>query len=195
MIIGLTGGIGSGKTTVGGIFRVMGFAVYNSDDRAKEMYYEAEVKSQILDLFGAQAYLPDGGVNRTYIAQQVFGNPELLNRLNGIIHPAVKNDFEVFVKKHAGKPIIKETALLFEAGIYKQMDVTILVTAPLDLKVERVMKRSGLSRNEVLKRMGAQWTDEEKGKLAIYTIVNDGRQALIPQVLEIISSLKHNAKA
>lgn len=194
MIIGLTGGIGSGKTTVAGIFRVMGFAVYNSDDRAREMYVVPEVKTQILDLLGEQAYLPDGLVNKAFIAQQVFGNPELLNRLNSIIHPAVKNDFESFVKKQVATPVIKETALLFETGIYKQMDASILVTAPPGLKIERVMKRSGLSRDEVLKRMGAQWTDEEKRKLADYCIINDGQQALIPQVLEITSLLKRHAK-
>lgn len=194
MIVGLTGGIGSGKTTVANLFEVMSCAIYNSDDRAKELYYKPEVKKQVIALLGQEAYKSDTCINKDVISQKVFTDTTLLHQLNSIIHPAVKTDFEHFVKQFpSDKIIIKETALLFETDIYKSIDFNILVTAPKELKIERVIKRNSVSKEEVEKRMQAQWSDEKKIPLANFVIVNDNTKALIPQVLEIVTILKRHA--
>lgn len=192
MIVGLTGGIGSGKTTVAKLFEVMGCAIYNSDERAKEVYVKPEVKQQVIELLGKEAYQTDQEINKAFIASSVFSDKNLLQRLNSIIHPAVKTDFTQFTDQYdAGKIIIKESAILFETGIYQDLEKTILITAPQDLKLKRVMQRSSLTRDEVEKRMSAQWKDEQKTALADFVIVNDDKNALIPQVSEIIKKLKH----
>ncbi len=194
MIIGLTGGIGSGKTTVGKLFETMGCIIYNSDERAKELYFNKDIKQQVIALLGKDAYINDFELNKTFIAQVIFSDKHKLQQLNAILHPAVKRDFKSVVDKHSSETlVIKETALLFEENIFKEIDVSILVTAPLELKKERVMKRSQLSIAEVEKRMLAQWTDEQKIPLATYVITNDGNQALIPQVLAIIHQLRTHA--
>ncbi len=194
MIIGLTGGIGSGKTTVGKLFETMGCIIYNSDERAKELYFNKEIKQQVIALLGKDSYINDFELNKTFIAQVIFSDKHKLQQLNAIIHPAVKQDFKSVVDKYSSETlVIKETALLFEENIFKEIDVSILVTAPLELKKERVMKRSQLSIAEVEKRMLAQWTDEQKIPLATYVIKNDGNQALIPQVLAIIHQLRTHA--
>lgn len=194
MIVGLTGGIGSGKTTVAKLFEVMGCAVYNSDDRAKELYYHSEVKKQVIELLGKEAYKTATCIDSNFISKKVFEDTALLHQLNQIIHPAVKTDFELFVKQFdSDKIIIKETALLFETGIYKTLDYSVLVTAPVELKIARVMKRNNTKREEIEKRINAQWSDEQKTPLANFVIHNNASEALIPQVLEIIKVLKHHA--
>ncbi|MBI3519279.1 MAG: dephospho-CoA kinase [Bacteroidetes bacterium] len=194
MIIGLTGGIGSGKTIVSKLFDVMGCAIYNSDDRAKELYYTPAVKKAVIDLLGKEAYINDQQINTAFISKKVFSDTNTLHSLNAIIHPAVKYDFtEYQTKHHANTLIIKESALLFETGIYKDLKKTILVTAPLDRKLERVMKRNHISKEEVEKRMQAQWPDEQKIPLADFVIQNDDKSALIPQVIHIIETIKSHA--
>lgn len=196
MIIGLTGGIGSGKTTVAKLFETMGCAVYNSDGRAKELYFDPQVKQQVISLLGKEAYVSDQEIDKNYISKKVFGDTLLLHQLNAIIHPAVKTDFEKFVALFPqDKLIIKETALLFETGIYKDLDQNIIVTASLDVKIERVMKRNSVSKEEVEKRMHAQWTDEQKIPLANFIISNNPSDTLIPQALQIINKLKTHVKA
>ena len=191
MIIGLTGGIGSGKTIVAKLFETMDCIIYNSDERAKELYFHQDIKQQVITLLGKEAYINDIELNKSYIAEVIFSDKHKLQHLNAIIHPAVKQDFKLVVSKYPVKTlIIKETALLFEENIFKEVDISILVTAPIELKIERVMKRSNLSRTEVEKRMLAQWTDEQKIPLATYVITNDGKEALIPQVLAIIHQLR-----
>ena len=194
MIIGLTGGIGSGKTIVAKLFETMGCIIYNSDERAKELYFNKDIKQQVITLLGKEAYINDIELNKSYIAEVIFSDKHKLQHLNAIIHPAVKQDFKLVVSKYPVKTlIIKETALLFEENISKEVDISILVTAPVDLKIERVMKRSNLSKTEVEKRMLAQWTDERKIPLATYVLTNDGKEALIPQVLAIIHQLRTHA--
>jgi dephospho-CoA kinase len=196
MIIGLTGGIGSGKTTVAKLFETMDCTVYNSDERAKELYFEPSIKQEVISLLGSEAYVSDQEIDKNYISKKIFADTILLHQLNAIIHPAVKIDFEKFVAKFPqDQLIIKETALLFETGIYKELDHNIIVTASLEVKIERVMKRNSVSKEEVEKRMHAQWTDEQKIPLADFTISNDPSDALIPQVLQIISKLKTHVKA
>jgi len=194
MIIGLTGGIGSGKTIVAKLFETMGCIIYNSDERAKELYFNTDIKQQVIALLGKEAYINDIELNKVFIAQVIFSDKDKLQQLNAIIHPAVKQDFKSIVNQYSSETlIIKETALLFEENISKEVDVSILVTAPIELKIERVMKRSNLSRREVEKRMLAQWTDEQKKSLATYVINNDGKEAMIPQILAIIHQLKNHA--
>jgi dephospho-CoA kinase len=193
MIIGLTGGIGSGKTTVAKLFETMGCILYNSDDSAKEAYYNTVVKQKVINLLGENAYLSTNEINKAYISNKVFSDRVLLDKLNAIIHPVVKDDFTRFQKKHSSSIIIKESALLFETGIYKELDKTILVTASIETKIQRIKKRNSFSDDEINKRINSQWTDEHKTALADFVILNDDSDALIPQVATIIHQLKYNA--
>ena len=192
MLVGLTGGIGSGKTIVSKVFETMGCFIYNSDEKAKALYYNSNIKKNVIELLGTESYLNEHEINKEYISKKVFNYPELLQKLNQIIHPAVKEDFINFKNKLPEKSIIvKETALLFEAGINKDLDYTILVTAPIDIKIKRVMSRNHISKEEVEKRMSSQWSDEQKKNLANVVITNDESLALIPQVISIIEKLKN----
>jgi dephospho-CoA kinase len=185
-VIGITGGIGSGKTTTCEIFQELGVPVYYADLRARElMTSNVELKNKIIQSFGSQAY--EGGLlNRPYLAQQVFNSKEKLSVLNGLVHPAVANDFENWLEEQKGENyVLKEAAILFESGAYQDVDITVLVIAPESLRLERVMARDGSSKEDVLKRMKNQWTQERKVKLADHIITNDGTQLLIPQVLEL----------
>lgn len=195
MIVGITGGIGSGKTTVARLLETMGCVLYNSDERAKELYLDEGVKADVIALLGAEAYSDNGALNKLYISEKVFSDTALLQGLNGIIHPAVKKDFDAFTSRFPKQIILKESAILFETGIYKDLDATILVTAPLNEKIQRVMARNSVTKEEVEKRMLAQWTDEQKMPLADYVITNGHMQALIPQALEILTKLRANAQA
>ena len=160
--IGLTGGIGSGKSTVARIFEVMGVPVYYSDDRAKEMYYAPEVKEKVIALIGKEAYLSDHQINKKFIADKIFSNTTLLHEVNNIIHPAVKKDFaEWAAKKQEYVFVLKESALLFETGIYKTLDASILVVSPEQLRAKRIAKRDNLTEVEVIARFKTQMSDEQ----------------------------------
>ena len=194
MIVGLTGGIGSGKTIVSQLFKTLGCVIYNSDNRAKDLYFNSEVKQQVISLLGQEVYTNNGELNKVFISQIVFSDDDKLKQLNAIIHPAVKKDFDSFVKSYPSNTlIIKESALLFEENLYLNCDATILVTAPIELKIERIIKRNSLSKTEIEKRMLTQWADEQKIPLADFVIVNDEKQAIVPQVLAIFDSIKNNA--
>lgn len=192
MIVGLTGGIGTGKSTVGKLFQVLGVPVYNSDDRAKEMYFLPEVKEKVTALLGNEAYQADGSLNRAYVSQKIFSDSSLLSKINGIIHPAVEKDFAAFKEEHKShRYIIKETALLFETGLYKKVDKIILVMAPLEERLKRVMQRDKSSREDVLKRISHQMPDEEKQPISDFVIDNNETEGLIPQVLAIHQKLQN----
>jgi dephospho-CoA kinase len=185
-VIGITGGIGSGKTTACKIFQELGVPVYYADARAKElMTTNVVLKNKIIQAFGEKAYAGNG-LDRAYLAQQIFASKEKLSILNGLVHPAVANDFDDWLQEHNGeKYVLKEAAILFESGAYQNVDITVLVIAPEDLRLERVMQRDGSSKEDVLKRMNNQWTQERKVKLADHILNNDGRKLLLPQVLEL----------
>ena len=185
MIVGLTGGIGSGKSMVAKLFESLGCAAFNSDEAAKNVYYNPLIKKQVIDLLGAESYKSDTEINKSYISSKIFSDTTLLHRLNEIIHPAVKKMFEEFVKNNSDKIIIKETALLFEVKIEKEVDKIILVTSPDKLRIERVMKRDGLSEQEVINKIKSQLPQEDKIKLADFVIKNDEEEFLITQVLEV----------
>lgn len=192
MIVGLTGGIGSGKSTVAKLFEALGVPVYNSDLRAKEMYYKPEVKEQVIRLLGTNAYDENGKLNPSHISSIIFRDSQILHKVNGIIHPAVDADFQEYVTKHADKKIIlKESALLFETGIYKKLDKIILVTSPLGLRIARVQSRDNIPEADVIKRINHQLPDEEKTPISDFVIKNDEVTGLIPQVLEVFEKLKN----
>jgi dephospho-CoA kinase len=189
--IGITGGIGSGKTIVARVFEQLGIPVYHADYWAKEiMNTEPLVIERLKDLFGKDIYNSDGKADRKRIAELVFADKNKLNELNSVIHPAVWLHGENWLKQHEDKPyILKEAAILFESGGNKGVDKVIMVSAPKDIRMERVMKRDNFTREEVEVRMANQWPDEKKIILSDFVIVNDGKQLVIPQVLEIHSKL------
>ena len=172
IIVGLTGGIGSGKTTVAGFFRDLGIPVYIADDAGKRLMRQSpQIKEEIISLFGSEAYSGDLP-NRKFIASKVFSDAALLSRLNGIIHPAVTHDFKVWVQKQDSEYVIYEAAILYETGGYKKCDMSILVTTPLELRIERLQQRDDSSKAEIEQRMSNQWSDEKKSELADFIINN-----------------------
>lgn len=185
--IGITGGIGSGKTTVCRLFECYGVPVYYADERAKHLISnDPALRKSIRKYFGANAYHPDGSYNRPYMANIVFSDKEKLQLLNSLVHPAVARDGQAWLVKHSDAPYtLKEAALLFESGSYKDLDRIIFVSAPLELRVSRVVRRDETTREEVLKRIENQWPDEKKEKLSHEFIYNDGSQSLIRQVHEM----------
>ena len=184
-IIGLTGGIGSGKSTVADFFSLLGIAIYKADDAAKSMMIADELLiSGIKKLFGADEY-ESGILNRKFIAEQVFSNPELLSQLNALVHPAVKRDFMEWIKIQQSPYIIREAAILFESGSYQDCDKVITVFAPEKERISRVMLRDGLSEAEVIKRIQNQWSDERKIQLSDFVINNYENHLIIPQVMKI----------
>lgn len=173
LIVGLTGGIGSGKTTVARFFEALGIPIYFADDRAKALMVNSpELKESIVSLLGVTAYTEDGRLNRAYIASQVFNDKALLEELNGLVHPAVGKDFKQWASEQDSPYVIKEAAILFENGNYKAADKNILVTAPIEMRIERVMNRDGARKEDIEARMQHQWPDSEKIPLADYIIEN-----------------------
>lgn len=191
-IIGLTGGIGSGKTTVAKFIENCGFPVYYSDDRAKEIVNENDdLKSKIKELLGEESYLQNGLYNRKFVAEKVFNDKELLQQLNEIIHPAVRIDFEKWVNKQTQYLIFKETALLFELKLNKQCYQSILVTAEDNIRIKRVMDRDGKTYREVQSVMEKQMPEREKIKIADFVIYNNtGLDDLKDQTEKIIFEIE-----
>lgn len=185
--IGITGGIGSGKTTVCRLFGAFGIPVYDADSRAKQlMVTDADLIREIVALFGPAAYHTDGSLHRQYIAQRVFERPEELARLNAIVHPAVLRDGEAWHRRQHNVPYtVKEAALLFESGSAAAMDVVITVFAPRQLRIARVRARDGVDEASVRARMNKQMEEGRKLELANYVICNDQKSPLIRQVFDI----------
>ncbi len=186
--IGITGGIGSGKTTVCKIFMQLGIEVYFADDRAKWLMNNHEdLKKEIISIFGIEAYL-NGELNRGHISNIAFNNSEKLILLNQAVHPRVFEDYKFWSTemKNQGHPyILKEAALLFESGSYKELDFIICVIADEETRIKRVMERDNLKREEVIQRLNKQMKQEEKVKLSSFIIDNNGNQSLIEQVIKI----------
>jgi len=183
--IGLTGGIGSGKTTVAKIFKQLGIPVYLSDDRAKALMLENEsLRKSLIGLFGEQAYV-DGVLNRAYLASIVFSNDEALTKLNELVHPILQKDFELWSSHQQSPYIIKEAAILLESGANKGLDKVVLVEAPKELKISRVVQRDHVEYEDVVARMNKQWTDSQKREHSDYVISNDEKSSLLEQVLKL----------
>ena len=191
--VGITGGIGSGKTTACRIFVALGVPVYDADFWAKWLIVNAPgIKSAIVSLFGPEAYCPDGSYNRTYVAAIVFKDAAKLALLNAAVHPAVEQHSRDWHQRQAdaGRPYtLKEAALLVENGSYRHLDKLIVVTAPEQLRIQRVMQRDGLSEAAVRARMRQQLPQEQKDAAADYLIHNDGRSSLVQQVWHIHQKL------
>lgn len=189
-IIGLTGGIGSGKTTVINYIASKNIPVYIADEAGKYIMEKPEVIKQVNTLFNNEVLLHNGLLDRKKIAEIVFNNKEKLEVLNGIVHPAVAKDFEDFVKQNQNSNlIVKESAILFESGAYKVCDASILVTAPEQIRIERVVKRDHVAEEEVLKRMRNQMSDEEKAKLSDFVITNIDLQETYNQIDKVLEEI------
>ena len=185
--IGITGGIGSGKSTVCKIFELLGIPVFYADTAAKEvMHTDEELKKGVISTFGVESFSEAGILNRKYIADIVFYDEKALETLNALVHPAVFRAFDKWLLSQRNAPyVLKEAALLFESGSYKMCTHSILVKAPEHLKITRVMQRDNITESEVRLRMIRQLPDAEKEKLSDFTIINDENIPLIPQVLEL----------
>ena len=189
--VGLTGNIGSGKSTVARIFETLGVPVYHSDKKAKEFLFVPEVKERLKIEFG-QAVFTGTVIDRKKLAKIVFNNKKAIGFLNSLIHPLVRNDFENWCLLYNNEPyVIQEAAILFESGFYKLFDKTIVVICSEEIIVQRVMERDEVEEVAVRERMKNQWRQEEKMKFANYVISNDNEQLVIPQVLEIHRELQN----
>lgn len=190
-IIGITGGIGSGKTMIAEYIKSLGVPVYIADEEAKAIMTSEKIIAAITSEFGKEVLI-NGEINRAKLAQLVFNNPEKLKKLNSIVHPEVKKHFDTWVEKHKNYPFVfKEAAILFESGSNKYCDAVITVTSPLETRLQRVMKRDKTQRESVLKRMQNQWSDEQRIAKSDYVIHNLSVDATIKQVDEILKILKN----
>jgi len=190
-IIGLTGGIGSGKTMVAEYFKSLGIPVYIADKEARQLMTSDNIINALSNEFGKEI-LENGIFNREKLAQLVFNDSKKLQKLNSIVHPEVKKHFDNWVEKHKNYSfIVKEAAILFESGSYKYCDTIITVTAPLETRLQRVMKRDKTDRESVLKRIENQWTDEQRIAKSNYVIHNLSVESTKKQVDEILKKLKN----
>ncbi|MCA5005849.1 dephospho-CoA kinase [Sphingobacterium bovistauri] len=188
--VGITGGIGSGKSFVSKIFKTMNIPFYDADKEAKSLMVRSEaIVNGLKNAFGLEVYFEDGSLNRKWLSAQVFNNPTKLELLNSIVHPVVIQDAVDWGNAQTSVYSLKEAALLFESGSYKTLDYTILVVAPEELRIDRVMKRDAATREEVINRINKQMSDEEKRKFANFIIINDGITPLIPQIYTIHKQL------
>lgn len=191
--IGITGGIGSGKSVVSHLLEVMGVPVYISDIETKKLTATDDcIRRKLITLLGEDVYA--GGVlNKTLLANYLFSSPEHARQVNGIIHPRVKADFRQWAERHGDFPIVGiESAILIEAGFAGEVDAVVMVYASRETRLQRAMKRDGATREMIENRMRSQMNDEEKCRQADFVIINEGETPLIPQVLELITSLSQN---
>ena len=194
LAVGITGGIGSGKSTVCKIFRLLDVPVFEADLVAKDiMNNNKAVMTKLISWFGADIYSNEL-LNRKKLASFIFQSEEWIQKVNALVHPLVRDEFLTWKENQNVPYIIYEAAILFESGFYQLMDVNILVTAPEQLRIDRVKERDNLTAEHISARMSKQWTDDEKRKLATIEIVNDNSTLIIPQIVEIDKKLKTYGK-
>ena len=187
--VGLTGGMGSGKSVVSRILEIMGFPVYDSDWHAKKlMQSDQSLRERLVVEFGSSIYINDS-LNRQYLSSLVFDKPDRLNTLNNLVHPAVKTDFLVWADKQQSHLVFLESAILFESAFSLLMDKVLVVTAPLELRINRIIQRNGVTKEDVLERLKNQWSDEIKVSMADYLVINDNNHSIIEQVVKIVDEL------
>lgn len=192
IVVGLTGGIGSGKTTVAKEFAALGIPVYIADEEAKKLMITSKtIKRKLIELFGEETYL-DGKLNKPFIANIIFNDKTYLERMNAIIHPKIASHFEKWKQKQDTPYVIKETAILFENGSYKKLDVIITVTAPKELRIKRLLKRDGTTEEKIESIMKNQWSDDDKIKLSQYIINNVELAKTKHEVLKIHKQIINN---
>ncbi|WPP53379.1 dephospho-CoA kinase [Catalinimonas niigatensis] len=190
--VGITGGIGSGKSLICKIFLVLGVPVYSSDERAKWLLsHDILLKKQVVQQFGKEAYDQEGGLNRSYLAKTIFNSEEKRLQLNALVHPRVREDFQQWRTTHIDNPyVLKEAALLFETDSYKQLDKIINISAPKELRIQRVLLRDmHRDRIQVESIMQKQWTDVQREKTADFTIHNDEKRLVTPKVIQVHKKL------
>jgi dephospho-CoA kinase len=190
-IIGLTGGIGSGKTSIAKYFEQKGIPVYIADERAKIVSSKPEVVNKIISAFGQEILDENDNISKEKLAKIVFTNSKKLQLLNSIIHPEVKKDFTEWIKKQNKPFVIKEAAILFESGSYKDCDIIITITAPIEERINRVMKRDKTTREKVLDRISNQWSDEKRIEKSDFVIENSSLNIAFEQVNEILNLLNN----
>jgi dephospho-CoA kinase len=188
--VGLTGNIGSGKSTVARVFKILGIKVYTADDEAKTLLKKPNVIQEIVQMTGTKVLDKNKQIDRKKLAKMVFGNPEMLKQLNQIIHPRIREDFQLWLTKNkTEKYIVQEAAILFESGFDKMFNKIIFVSAPEDLRIERILKRDKVEVEAVLSRIKNQQSETEKIHKSDYIILNDGGKMIIPQIIEIHQQL------
>lgn len=187
--VGVTGGIGAGKSVVCRVFQTLGIPVFNADDTAKQlMESDPALVTAIQSLFGSNIYI-DGRLDRKNLAAIVFEQPALLQQLNALVHPVTIAYGNQWMAAQTAPYVIKEAAIFFESGSYKEMDVMIGVSAPENIRISRALEREGMTREKVMQRIASQMDDAEKMSRCDYVVVNDGGTAIIPQVLNIHQKL------
>jgi len=195
LTVGITGGIGSGKSTVCRIFKLLGIPVFEADGVAKQLLNSnAEIKTKLIHLFGEGIYTAEGLIDRKKLADNIFNDDFQLAKINKLVHPFVRTEFQEWLKMQDTPYIIHEAAILFESGFYKMMDFTILVSAPETQRIERVIKRNGLSTTQIKERMAKQWVDSKKRKLAGIEIKNDNKSLIIPKIIQIDKNIREHGK-
>jgi len=188
--IGLTGGIGSGKSFVANIIEKIGYPVYYSDVRSKELTNTHPIiRKGLIELVGENVYF-EGELDKKILAAAIFSNDELRMKVNQLIHPIVRQDFEDWAKAQTSGLIFNEAAILFETGAYRNFDATVLIYAPIELRLKRVLKRDIITKEEVLARIKNQMSDEEKLKMTPYSILNDGKNPILIQIETILEEIK-----
>ena len=193
--VGLTGNIGSGKTVVAGIFSTLGVPVFYADAEARKLYERVEVKAILKGLFGDGIFGEDGNIDRKALADIVFPDQAKLHTLNQVIHPLVRESFGRWMLERKDVPyVLYEAAILFESGYYKDLEKVILVMAPEETRIKRVMDRDHSTRDEIMARISRQWEEERKVKLSDFVIRNDETESVIKQVLKIHTELAQNSK-
>jgi dephospho-CoA kinase len=188
--VGITGGIGSGKSTVSKLLTALGVPVYEADKESKRLIDSAlHIREQLVKLLGESIYTQNG-VNRQLMAAIIFNDSELLKKVNGILHPAVAADFQDWTEKQQADLVALEAAILFESGFARLVDYTVMVYAPRELRIQRTVARDKVTEAEVIQRMNCQFPDETLKQKVNFVIVNDGLQPLIPQVESLVDQLR-----
>jgi dephospho-CoA kinase len=193
--VGITGGIGSGKSIVSRILKTMGHPVFDADQTAKDLYLEKHIKISVMEVLGELSYLENGQPNKKYIAEQIFNNPVLLQSINNILHPEVNRRFFDWVNLNTGANIVfKEAAIMFESGSNKTVDLVVGILANESIRISRVMNRDSKSESEIRKIMMHQMKENELARICDYTIINDDSLPLMPQILKLLEKLKSSNK-
>jgi dephospho-CoA kinase len=189
-VIGLTGGIGTGKTTIAKCFSLLGVPVFNSDTTAKKLYDEKEIVSAVTEILGTTILHENGKINKSKMAEIIFNDNEKLNLIHQLIHPLVRKKFQDFcASNYSAVYVIKEAAILFESGSYKDCTKILSVHSPLELRLERIKKRDGSTKEEILSRIEKQWSQEKISELSDIVILNDEKELIFPKILEINQKL------
>lgn len=189
VLIGITGGIGSGKTCIAKVLEKMNYPVFYSDFEAKKLYSSNhELKKKLKHIVGSEVY-KDGVFQKDFLAKRIFSNPNLKEQISGLVHPLVREEFRKWANKQTTELVFNEAAILFETGSNQHFDAIILVVAPIEIRIDRVMQRDNLTREKVLERMEHQWPDNEKIKRSPFIIQNDGRP-ILNQIEKIVLEIE-----